>query len=107
MGWGVVPDPNSLLSKILKSFRDTDSTLRRVMPEKVSWIPPPTDWLKLSMDADVGEIFSCAVVVVRDPSGLLVFWKSKRVSSTNPMHIEAMTMSLAIFGFVWFLLLLV
>ncbi|KAL5561330.1 hypothetical protein UlMin_031077 [Ulmus minor] len=93
---GCIPEPMGLIRKVLKSFNDINCTLLRSIPLPVSWNPPPQDWLKFSMDAAVGDSFSCAAVVVRDHSGLLLFWKSDKVLSIDPIFVEVQAMFLAV-----------
>ena len=53
---GCIPDPLVLIRKILKSFVDTKHTLLRPVIPPVSWVPPPQDWIKFSVDAAVGVL---------------------------------------------------
>ncbi|KAL5545866.1 hypothetical protein UlMin_005553 [Ulmus minor] len=60
---GCIPDPLALIRKILKSFFDTKYTLLRLVSPPVSWVPPPQDWIKFSVDAAVGVLCSSAAMV--------------------------------------------
>ncbi|KAL5543569.1 hypothetical protein UlMin_007353 [Ulmus minor] len=93
---GVNPGPVMLLRRILKSFNDTTCSLSRSTSVTASWCPPPLDWIKFSMDAAVGDSCSCAAMVVRDHTGSLLFWKSSKVFSVDPVVVEAQAMLLAI-----------
>ncbi|KAL5581946.1 hypothetical protein UlMin_014388 [Ulmus minor] len=93
---GFIPDPLVLTRKILKSFVDTKLTLLRPVIPPVSWVPPPQDWIKFSVDAAVGALWSSAAVVVRDSSGVLLFWKSASILSSDPIFVEAQALLLAI-----------
>ncbi|KAL5558347.1 hypothetical protein UlMin_034558 [Ulmus minor] len=93
---GVSPDPMMLLRRILKSFNDTNCSLTRSTSVPTSWIPPPQDWVKFSMDVAVGASCSCAAMVVRDHTGSLMFWRSSKVFSGDPVFVEAQAMLLAI-----------
>ncbi|KAL5553326.1 hypothetical protein UlMin_040727 [Ulmus minor] len=93
---GVSPGPVMLLRRILKSFNDTTCSLSRSTSVPASWCPPPLDWIKFSMDAAVGVSCSCAAMVVRDHTGSLLFWKSSKVFSVDPVVVEAQAMLLAI-----------
>ncbi|KAL5575718.1 hypothetical protein UlMin_017417 [Ulmus minor] len=93
---GCSPDPVMLLRRILSSFNDTNCSLTSSTSLPTSWIPPPQDWVKFSMDAAVGASCSCAAMVVHDHTGSLLFWRSSKVNSVDPVFVEAQAMLLAI-----------
>ncbi|KAL5572537.1 hypothetical protein UlMin_022134 [Ulmus minor] len=93
---GVSPDPVMLLRRILNSFNDTNYSLTRSTYVPTSWIPPPQDWVKFSMDAAVGASYSCAAMVVCDHTGSLMFWRSSKVFYVDPVVVKAQAMLLEI-----------
>ncbi|KAL5582506.1 hypothetical protein UlMin_014948 [Ulmus minor] len=90
------PDPMVLLRQIIKAFNDTNCSLNRPSPLPAAWNRPPQDWIKFSMDAAVGVSCSCAAFVVRDHMGTLLFWRSSKVFSVDPVFVEAQAMLMAI-----------
>ncbi|KAL5565972.1 hypothetical protein UlMin_029136 [Ulmus minor] len=93
---GCIPDPMGLIRNVINSFNEINCTLLRPISLPVSWNPPPQDWLKFSMDATVGDSFSCAIVVVHDHSSSLLYWTSIKVMFTDPVFVEAQAVLLAI-----------
>ncbi|KAL5538858.1 hypothetical protein UlMin_043555 [Ulmus minor] len=93
---GCSSDPMSLLRQIIKAFNDTNSSLNRPSPLPAAWNPPPQDWIKFSMDAAVGVAYSCAAFVVRDHMGKLLFWRSSKILSVDPVFVETHAMLMAI-----------
>ncbi|KAL5564630.1 hypothetical protein UlMin_027794 [Ulmus minor] len=89
-----IPYPLGLLRIIIKSYKDINCSLTRPMSLPATWNPPPQDWLKFSMDAAIGVSCSCVAIVVRDHVGSLLFWKSSKVASVDPVFVEAQAMLL-------------
>ncbi|KAL5568741.1 hypothetical protein UlMin_025316 [Ulmus minor] len=86
---GCIPDPLGLIRIIIKSYNDINCSLTRPVSLHATWNPPPQDWLKFSMDVAVGVSCSCVAIVVRDHVGSLLFWKSSKVVSMDPVFVEA------------------
>ena len=93
---GAAPAPTLLCCRILKTYFDSVSSLSKPSPSVTSWIPLPSDWLKFSVDAAIGEEVSMIASVVRDYTSNIVFWHFERIQSTDPLFVEVMAMLSAI-----------
>ena len=66
----------------------------------LGWIPPPLCWVKINLDAALGNEFAAIAVVARDHAGTILSWKSKIIPRCAPLFAKASTTKLAIdFGY--------
>uniref|UniRef100_A0A803QA38 Terpene synthase metal-binding domain-containing protein n=1 Tax=Cannabis sativa TaxID=3483 RepID=A0A803QA38_CANSA len=63
---------------------------------KVSWSPPPQDWIKLNCDVKVGLDSMCSTLVVRNHLGRVVWVQTSRVDFSDALCGEVAACCLAI-----------
>lgn len=54
-----------------------------------SWVPPPNGSWKINFDVAIRDSFSIGAAVCRDPTGSILFARTKRLPPSSPLRGEA------------------